>query len=143
MGLHRFVLELHHGLLLGESSSFRGNRSDTGRTTSAESYPWCHSEALCQWEIHNLNTRPSRCPVLIYRFVQMMSRFVVAGLIAVALAYVLIKRLTRPSLTKIRGPRSSSFFLGTTLILFAPYIVLTLSRKFARAAPTPDRSNRL
>lgn len=43
----------------------------------------------------------------------MIPAFGAAGLtVALALAYVLIQRLTRPSLSKIRGPKSSSFLLG-------------------------------
>ena len=70
-----------------------------------------------------------------------MSRLVAVGLTAFALAYVFIKRITRPSLTKIRGPKSSSYFLGRSVLLFAPHIMLTLSRKLARAIPTFGRSN--
>jgi hypothetical protein len=42
----------------------------------------------------------------------MISGFVAASLTALALAYTLLKRFTRLSLSKIRGPKSSSFVLG-------------------------------
>ncbi|KAH0828958.1 cytochrome P450 [Lanmaoa asiatica] len=48
----------------------------------------------------------------------MISGFVTACLGALSLAYVLYKRFTRPSLSKVRGPKSSSFVLGNMLELF-------------------------
>jgi hypothetical protein len=48
----------------------------------------------------------------------MIPRFLAAGLTVLALVYALFKRFTRPSLSKIRGPKSSSFVLGNLLELF-------------------------
>jgi hypothetical protein len=45
----------------------------------------------------------------------MIPRFLAAGLTVLALVYALFKRFTRPSLSKIRGPKSSSFVLGGSL----------------------------
>ena len=49
-----------------------------------------------------------------------MSHFVAAGLTAVVLAYALVRRLARPSLSKIRGPKSSSFVLGRSVLFVCP-----------------------
>ncbi|KAG8220520.1 cytochrome P450 [Butyriboletus roseoflavus] len=46
------------------------------------------------------------------RLLTMISSSVVVGLTALALAYTLLKRYTRPSLSKIQGPKPSSFLLG-------------------------------
>ena len=50
-----------------------------------------------------------------------VSAFVTVGLIVIV--YILLKRLTRPSLSNIRGPKSPSFLYGTTPSLFASRIV--------------------
>lgn len=47
-----------------------------------------------------------------YRSFTMVSGFVTTGLVVLAFIYALLNRFTRPSLSKIRGPRSSSFVLG-------------------------------
>ena len=50
-----------------------------------------------------------------------VSAFAAVGLIVIV--YVLLKRLTRPSLSNIRGPKSSSFVYGKTRpFLFTPLI---------------------
>ncbi|KAG9312334.1 cytochrome P450 [Chiua virens] len=50
----------------------------------------------------------------------MLSSFLMAGLTALVFVFVyaLFKRLSRPSLSNIRGPKSSSFLLGNLLELF-------------------------
>lgn len=51
--------------------------------------------------------------------------FVAAGLTALTLVYALFKRFTRPSLSKIRGPKSSSFALGGSLSFMSTRHIVT------------------
>lgn len=61
----------------------------------------------------------------------MISGFMVAGMTGLVLVYALLKHSTRSSLSKIRGPKSSSFVLGKSSIVSPRHIVDAMQETYS------------